>query len=445
MTKKQFRHDFLRGLGSALLELKNCDNPHQYYDIVRYGCLHNTTYDMQCEGDRGLYLHQAAQIVGGDVILKDIIARYTRTFTDYWFFNQLTSILFNYSINGSEIARSALYDKYYILLDKLSRVVPSKNKPVCKERDMFDWLCVWLTSLDGWYAFKAVIMDVCEKLLPKDRDFFFSEWFYDNSKNKFGEKRVDHFLSKRSEKCPAVQAYYNKAHECNNHLYEKQPEPTLEDILAGIGGERFHGRGLSMRFCRNASSKDLEKLLQIAMAEQDLTRRAELLWGFRRATAPISEEIISELLQNENDDIRDTAFYIMGNNPSPKARKYALSLLKKGEGTINAISLLSKNILPQDEEIFSDAIKSIPVKFTEGDWHSAFMSAEDGIEKLRGKPKTDLLQYLYRETYCGSCRERVVRLMHKKGIATDSLLQEWRYDSNSDVREFADRVLRWKK
>lgn len=445
MTKKQFRHDFLRGLGSALQELKTCKNPQQYYDIVHYGCLHNTTYDMQCEGDRGWYLCQAAQIVGGDAILQDVAARYTRTFTDDWFFDQLTSILFNYAENGNGFARSVLYDKYAILLDKLSRIVPSKHRPVCKKRDMFDWLCVWLTSLDGWSSFKQIVNDVSEKLLPKDADFFFSEYFYDNSGNKFGKKRITAFLQKQAKKSKCIAIYLQKAQGWDNHIYERPPEPTLDEVLAGIDVGRFRGRGLSMRFCRNASPDDLEKLLQIAMTEQDLTRRAELLWGFRRAITPIPEGTISELLQSENEDIRDTAIYIMGNSPSPKVREYALSLLKEKENVINAISLLSKNLLPQDEQIFSDSVKSIPVIFTGGDWHSAFMSAENAVENLRGNPKTDLLCYIYRETYCGSCRERVVHLMHKKGTVTDSLLQEWLYDSNSDIRDFAKRILRGKK
>ena len=64
MTKKQFKHDFLRGLGSALIELQSSDNPKRFYDTVLYGCLHNTTYDMQCEGDRSWYLYQAAQYIG---------------------------------------------------------------------------------------------------------------------------------------------------------------------------------------------------------------------------------------------------------------------------------------------------------------------------------------------------------------------------------------------
>ena len=200
-----------------------------------------------------------------------------------------------------------------------------------------------------------------------------------------------------------------------------------------------------MQFAQNASYDDLEKLLQIAMAEQNLQRRVELIWGLRRATVQIPEEIISKLLTSENEDIRDTAFYILKKNPSPKMRDYALSLIISGEDIVNAISLLSKNILPEDEQLFCDAVKSIPANYSEGDWHSAFMSAEDGMKNLRGKPKTDILEYLYRNQLCGSCREWIVRLMHKKKILPDEILQECRYDSNSDVRDFAERIIKNKQ
>jgi len=52
----------LRGLDSAIIDLQSSDNPKKYMDIVRYGCLHNTTYDMQCKGDRSWYLYYAAQL-----------------------------------------------------------------------------------------------------------------------------------------------------------------------------------------------------------------------------------------------------------------------------------------------------------------------------------------------------------------------------------------------
>jgi hypothetical protein len=93
MTKKQFRHAFLRGNGSALLELQMCENPQKYQDIIHYGCLHNTTYDMQCNGYRGWYLHQAVCLVNSESIIQAIIERYSRSYSDLWLFSQHTAFL----------------------------------------------------------------------------------------------------------------------------------------------------------------------------------------------------------------------------------------------------------------------------------------------------------------------------------------------------------------
>jgi len=110
LTKKQFKHDFFCGLGSALLELKACESPQRYYDIVLYSCLHNTTYDMQCEGDRGWYLYQAARLVGEkEAIESAVIQKFFQIRENYSLFNQITSILYHFAMEGSETARAVLY------------------------------------------------------------------------------------------------------------------------------------------------------------------------------------------------------------------------------------------------------------------------------------------------------------------------------------------------
>ena len=449
MTKTKFKHDFLRGLGSSLIELQSCDNPGQFSEIVLYGCTHNTTYDMQCEGDRGWYLYQAAQLAGNkEAIEVAVVNKFFRIREDHWMFDQLTSILYHFAADGSQTARAALYQQYEGILNELS---PKKKKVIKKEfcvyprRDMFEWLCVWLTSLDGWSAFKRIVQDISEILLPQDEDGFFFEWFYSNSKGKFGEKRVDGYLQKQAERSPFIIAYYEKAKAWDNHVYQKTPEPTLDDVLAASNGEKFHGRGTAMRFARTASESDIEKLMEIALQEPNELRKAELLWGLRKAKYPFSDNFIAELLKSENEDIRDTAFYIMEQAPSPKMREYALTLLQKGEETVNAISLLAKNLLPQDEQFFCEKVKSLPIKFSKGDWHGAFMSAESGISGMKFRPKTDVLEYMHRETFCGSCRERIVRIMHKKRVLSEPVLQECLYDSNSDIRIFAERIIKSRK
>ena len=57
MTKKEFQHDMVRGLGSAALELRKGDNLEKYRDIVMWGCTHRMTYDSYFEADRSGYLY----------------------------------------------------------------------------------------------------------------------------------------------------------------------------------------------------------------------------------------------------------------------------------------------------------------------------------------------------------------------------------------------------
>lgn len=95
---------------------------------------------------------------------------------------------------------------------------------------------------------------------------------------------------------------------------------------------------------------------------------------------------------------------------------------------------------PDDEPFLFSIVKSLPIKYDDGNWHAAFMDIEDGIKYMRGKPKTDILEYLYRNTLCGDCREHIVRLMHKKKVLTKAILQECRFDSNSDIRAFTEKI-----
>ena len=66
--------------------------------------------------------------------------------------------------------------------------------------------------------------------------------------------------------------------------------------------------------------------------------------------------MVSKMLESENEDISDTAFYIIEKHPSKEARIFSLSLLENNKDIVYALSLLSKNILKEDEQLFSDTI-----------------------------------------------------------------------------------------
>ncbi len=440
MNKIQFKHDFLQGLGSALIELHSNCNPVQFREIVMYGCLHNTTYDQQCEGDRGWYLYQAVQLVGDkESIVSAIIQKFLHTRDNDWLFNQLASILYYFAVDGNESARAALYQQYEDMINELS---PRKRKPygTYPRRDMFDWLCIWLTSLGGWSMFKRVVQDVSKILLPKDIDCFFSEMFYENANGTFGKKRVENYLQKQSEKSQFVRVYYEKSREWDNHTFEKPPIPTLDQFVNAASHKDIRTMSISLRFAKNASREDLDKVVQLAIEETDPEIKVNLLQPFSRVKYPFPASILLELSKSNDEDLRNAAFYIMMENPSPEFRAYALYLIEQKKDVANAISLLARTFHPEDEPFLFNIVKSLPIKYDDGNWHAVFMDIEDGIKYMWGKPKTGILEYLYRNTLCGSCREDIVRLMHKKKVLTKVILQECRFDSNSDIRFFAEKI-----
>ena len=104
--------------------------------------------------------------------------------------------------------------------------------------------------------------------------------------------------------------------------------------------------------------------------------------------------------------------------------------------------MLAANYEAGDKEYFAEAVKRIPITYADGYWHSAF---RDVIELFsvagKGKPK-ELLPYMYRNTLCSDCRERVVIEMGRRRMLTRALLEEMQYDCNSDIRDYAEKKLK---
>ena len=56
MTKKAFKYDMQRGLGSCVLALKNMEEAQKeaVRSVVLWGCSRDLAYDAQCEGCRSI-------------------------------------------------------------------------------------------------------------------------------------------------------------------------------------------------------------------------------------------------------------------------------------------------------------------------------------------------------------------------------------------------------
>ncbi|MBE1446166.1 hypothetical protein [Paenibacillus sp. OAS669] len=434
LTKTQFKEAFKRGLGNSYIELKESNNREKYKDIVLWSCLHNTCYDMQCEGGRGIFLYDAICLFEDRSFFEEaIIQKFMQKNLDTWLFDQLCELLYLFSVDGSVRARESLYEKYNTLFGFLS------HRANRLERDNFEWLCVWLTSLDGFPAFKSIVKQLGEYLL-RNRDVLNMDWFYSNAKNKFGDKRVDTFLQNNAIKFDYVKAFLNSVSRTTIQNRQSIDSPTLEELIEASREKR--SRGLALRFAKIASEDDLIKLARYSMEETNFEIKLELLWTFRKVRFPLDEQFIFELAESDNQSIRDVAFEIMRHLPSDRIHDFAINLLKQKKELANALTLLCYCYKSEDETVLLEGIQSLTVSYDEGEWHGVFMSVEDLLDKRSVKINPSVYIYMYRQTLCSYCRHTLIQGMSKRKVLPQEILEECLYDSYEDTRKFALRKLK---
>ena len=114
MNRKEFKRYMRQGLGRCVLTLRKSDNIEQYREIVLWGCLHNLSYDTQCEGTRAAYIYQLASCFHDDAhfIAPTIDAFQKLPRHLDWTFCHFFELLRLFAEKGSVDAKNALYEKY---------------------------------------------------------------------------------------------------------------------------------------------------------------------------------------------------------------------------------------------------------------------------------------------------------------------------------------------
>ena len=97
MTIKTFSQALRRGLGGAIIELKNSEDKAAHRDVVLRYCLRDISYDWQSEGTKGYYLYLAIWALDDkDYFEPIIINKFLSRCSDRLFY-QLAAILSCYA------------------------------------------------------------------------------------------------------------------------------------------------------------------------------------------------------------------------------------------------------------------------------------------------------------------------------------------------------------
>lgn len=455
MTRKAFKYDMQRGLGSCVLELKNTQDIEKFRPLVLWGCSRDMAYDAQCEGCRSFYLYQLITQFPDQRPFIDILEKrlLQSRCSQSWEFMQDCEILSCFVSDGVrrawDILTKCYHELFQILLEKRKRA----KEGVFPERDNFEELCITLVTLrPGMYQrlVKNLGILIEENDLYAAGDF---EWFQAASEKLLGQKAV-HRILRHPDAQKAIRAYGDSLEKCREErervgVKQKDTEPRTADEIYKLLKNRENGPAayrslpLARRMMNQGRKQEVVKLAERYRNEKDSDIRYRLLCMLANDACAGSlgvEQLIADS-RSDYEELSARAFDALSHIKDAKVREYAYELLQRERHPAQAVSLLAVNYEEKDREAFVHAAKQIPVTYKNGEWHGAFSDVMDLFSSPAKRKPRELLPYMYRNTLCSFCREYVVKEMGRRRMLTREMLEEMQYDCNEEIRAYAVRRL----
>ena len=444
MTEKDFLYKLRRGLGSAIIELKENPNRMQYRDIVLRCCLRDIAYDTQVEGTKGYYLYTAIKTFDNPNMFLDKIAEKFEKRLYWRLSDQLYDTLCCFSNDGYKTADETLEKKYNELKNRLP-IMRNYRLDLC-EREQFEALMI--RKLDsGFKSFEQCVKDIGEMIEKRGNDSCLRcDSFIDIAKDKFGDKRVNDFIDKMYEKSDAIKTLIDtqKAEEQSRKEYQENllTETITVDVLLQNAREAAKNENprskiprLRYLFEKKASDEEFIELAHTVLREDDETVKALLLMMFWHRPFPLDITPLIEYSQSKNELLSEIAIEKLESFKDNRIHDLAVQLLEEKGLDSLALGLLKKNYRKTDDDIIRKLIKktsSIP-HYAQGDIVHIYTHH-------RSANALPILLHVYQKGDCTYCRYGIVRAMNHCKVLSDDIIKECLYDSYEDTREIAKKI-----
>jgi len=447
VNEKAFSQALRRGLGGAIIELKNAEDKVAYREMLLRCCLRDITFDWQVEGSKGEYLYDA--ILASDepeYFERCIIERFLSRCPD-GLFRQWAEILYLRARDGSELSHNTLHAKYEYFASKKGRLAKTKT---VDEGYQWDEVTFYLLYLDGFTAFKRYAEDVGQILIRKpEYQKSYDDWYRRRAEARFGKKRIESYFNTMYDTSDAIRALVDMitaAELAYGRILENREKEPLQvcDVIraAKEAATDKHPRRRILRlqngslFAYRATDEQLEELAQVALLEENETVKALLLFQFRQRPFPLGITPLLDYTQSDNELLVEASLCCLEEYKDKRLHDLAIQLLKtKGLGS-KALGLLIKNYQKTDDHSIAELIRKasrIP--------HHVQMDIRDIYQNHRSTSVFPLLFHVYQKGDCSFCRLGIVEAMHHCSVLPDDLLSECLYDSYDDTRRLARRLI----
>ncbi len=434
LTKKQFADALQKGLGRAWLHVKE-HGLQAVEDLMLAACLHDLSYDPQCEPDRADWLWQMFGTSPSypkfrDAILAALLRE--RKPEDAHQLSRLAKIM---AQRGDAQAMQAL-----------EQFVFAKARAANGE----DWLGAqeWL-ELKGVEGAIEVAKIYGERLLanPQDR---LPEWSFNRAETEqhfyqgiqaaaAGDPRLQAFAG-YLEKSKAERKNVNREAwraQARVEFRKQYPLERILDIAAHITHE--HDNALA-RFGDFASPEELAQVYAALREASSDTLRERLLAVFRRTPLPQLEDEIIEWALTGGSELRDAAITALSQHTDARVHRLAKTLIVRHapeETSEGVLDLFERNYQAGDAALILRFLESGALGMNQHQLHGHIGAVVTCAENHSDPQFAPLLRWGYEHTPCSSCRYNTAALLEKLGQLDETLLRECAHDVDEDTRELA--------
>lgn len=422
------RAALVRGLGRCIVELKTRGVSEHTRDLVLWACSNNLAFDAQIEGTRAVYLFDMVRCFPDATPFVSCIGTALRTSFHRadGLFPQSCELLGLLAGEGISAARDALWACHSGIL----RTVPEAD---------------WGIGQEHVEALTRALLPFCaERRLRSQVLVGMERWFGGRA---FGVETV------RGVAEEAERLLDRSAAGDFRDLLARMADGDGEGADGGVvpneiavtpmrGGRRLPAFLIPF-LLRRGDHERIARIVDWCRREKDGSKLLELLRLFERDGCGELLPIDFLLKVAESSDLRlaREALWLIGKKRGEVARSVGLRFSRDPRFCGEALGILSRNVRRKDGDLLMQLGRSVRRygRATRQRIYNAVLGAYQDADP--NDISRDVLFLLYEDVFCSHCRCRCVELMRRTGMVPRAILEECRYDSGMELREFAEREL----
>lgn len=419
----QQRDALRKGLGRAVLWAKSG----RWNDegALLEACLNDMRYDRQCESPRGIWLWEIVEAVGAVDTFREPILASTMTIVDGFAVRQLCQFCVFYARQGDERFRTRLRD---IVADK-----PVSDSPWLGEAELIE------LDREAGFLFAAEL---------RGRSLSNREWDWDDlsiindATETLGEQTIISILNRESETSIDIDRFRTHWQSATamkagvvRSFADRKSKLSLDEIIQEAG-DRLRDRAFVFRrWGMDASDADLRVALYRLFCQSDPDILVNFLWIFSNRAMTQFDERVLILLDHSDERVRERAYMAVSQNAHPAIRKFAIDNIRQQIALPGFLELFVRNYQSGDEDLLN---ANLTLPDNSDECHGIISDLIKILEQNPSANCAELALRSYLATPCEICRYHAAKLLFGQKVAPMWLVDECRWDANSDIRELVE-------